>query len=127
MGKLTSSITSEIYLKYNENIKILDILLKSYIIGYFHYVDDILIIYKNGIPNIHDVLIVFNNITPMMKFTMEEENDKKNQFFGHYLLQRRQKHIIQYTQKTICNRHHNPSDSYPLPEHKFVAIRHLTD
>jgi hypothetical protein len=80
MGTPTSYIFSKIYLQYLENIKILDILLKSHTIGYFCYVDDSLIIYKNGITNIHDVLSIFNNITPTMKFTMEEENDDKTNF-----------------------------------------------
>jgi hypothetical protein len=77
MGTPTSSVFSEIYLQYFENTKILDIPLISHIIGYFRYVDDILIIYKNGITNIHDVFTIFNNITPTMKFTMEEGNDDK--------------------------------------------------
>jgi hypothetical protein len=82
MGMPTSSIFSEIYLQYSKNKKILYILLKSHIIGYFHYVDDILIIYKNETTNIHDVLTIFNNITPTTKFTMEEENDNTIYFLN---------------------------------------------
>jgi hypothetical protein len=72
MGAPTSSILSEIYLQYLENTKIFDILLKQHIIGYFRYVDDILIVYKNGMTNIHDMLDTVNKITPTMTFTMEE-------------------------------------------------------
>jgi hypothetical protein len=62
MGAPNSSIFSEIYLKYLENTKILDILLKQRIIGYFRYADDILTVYNNQITNTHDVLSLFNNI-----------------------------------------------------------------
>ena len=71
------SLFSEIYLQYLEYTKILDILLKYHVTGYFRYVDDILLIYKNKATNIHDVLTVFSIMTPTMKFTMEEENVKK--------------------------------------------------
>jgi hypothetical protein len=47
MGAPTSSIFSEIYPQHIENIKIFDILLEHRIMGYFRYVDDILIVYKN--------------------------------------------------------------------------------
>jgi len=50
MGAPTSSILSEIYLQYLENTEIFDILLKHHIIGYFRYVDDILIVYKKISP-----------------------------------------------------------------------------
>ena len=44
---------------------------------YFHYVDDILIIYKNNTINIHEVLTTFNNMTLTKKFTMEEKAENK--------------------------------------------------
>lgn len=71
------SVFPEIYLKYLENIKIFDILVKHHIIGYFRYADDILIVYKNNATNIHKVLTTFNNITSTTKFTMEEEYKNK--------------------------------------------------
>ena len=61
----TSSLFSEIYPQYLENIKILDILVKHRIIGYFLYVDD-------NATNIHEVLNTFNNSTLTMHFTTEE-------------------------------------------------------
>jgi hypothetical protein len=73
MGAPTSSIFSKIYLPYLENTKIFDIPLKHHTIGYFRYVDDIVIVYKNGMTNIQDILDTFNKITPTMTFTMEEE------------------------------------------------------
>jgi hypothetical protein len=74
------SIFPEIYLKYLENKKIFDILVKHHIIVYFQYADDILIVYKNNAKNIHKVLTTFNNMTPTMKFTMEEKYKNKINF-----------------------------------------------
>ena len=75
IGAPTSSIFSEIYLQYFENTKIFDILVKHHIIGYFLYVDDILLVYKNNVTNIYEVLDIFNSLTPTMYFTTEEEVD----------------------------------------------------
>ena len=72
-GGPTSSVFSEIYLQYLENTKIFDILINDRIIGYFMYVDDILIVYKKELTNIQEILDLFNNITPMVTFTMDEE------------------------------------------------------
>jgi hypothetical protein len=73
MGALTSSIFSEIYLQHIENTIISDILVKYHIVGYFCYVDDILIAYNKDTTNMYDVFNVFNNIMPTMKFTIEEK------------------------------------------------------
>ena len=56
--------------------------MKYRIIGYFRYVDDILIIYRNETTIMHDVLTVFIIMTSTMKFTMEEENDSKTNFLN---------------------------------------------
>jgi len=56
--------------------------LKYRIIGYFRYVDDILIINRNETTIMHDVLTVFIIMTSTMKFTMEEENDSKTNFLN---------------------------------------------
>ena len=69
----TSSIFSKIYLQYLKNTKICDILINYRIVGYFRYVDDILIVYKKELTNIQEILDPFNNMTPTMTFTMEEE------------------------------------------------------
>ena len=74
MGTRTFSMTSEIYLQYIENTKIFQILVKHKIEGYFRYVDDILFTYKQDQTNIQEVLDNFNNLTPNIKFTLEEEN-----------------------------------------------------
>ena len=47
---------------------------------YFRYVDDILIVYKNNVTNVNELLDTFNNITPAMHFNMEEEVDNRINF-----------------------------------------------
>jgi hypothetical protein len=78
MDVSTPSIFSEIYLQYLENTKIFDILVKHHIIVYFRYVDDILLVYKNNVTNIHVVLDTFNNLTSKILFTMEEVDNGIN-------------------------------------------------
>jgi hypothetical protein len=80
MGAPTSSILSEIYLQYLENTKILSILTKPGIEGYFRYVDDILIIYNKNHVDIGEILVFFNDLTPCLKFTLEQEKDNKLNF-----------------------------------------------
>lgn len=58
----TSSIFSEIYLQFIENTKIFSILKNYQINGYFRYVDDILIVYKNRMTNIHEILELIGSI-----------------------------------------------------------------
>ena len=48
MGAPTSSVFSEIYLQYIQNTEIYNLLLKYHIVGYFRYVDHILIIYRES-------------------------------------------------------------------------------
>jgi hypothetical protein len=73
MGTPTSSIFSEIYLQYLEDSQLFNILTHHQIVWYFRYVDDILILYKPSTTSIHTVLQEFNNISPTIQFTMEEE------------------------------------------------------
>jgi hypothetical protein len=61
MGAPTSSILSEVYLQYIENTKIAYLLLKHNVEGYFRYVDDILVTYKEDRTNTHSVLSDFNS------------------------------------------------------------------
>jgi hypothetical protein len=58
MDAPTSSVFSEIYLQYIQNTEIYDLLLKYHIIGYFRYVDDILIIYREStyMPSLIDLI-----------------------------------------------------------------------
>lgn len=74
MGAPTS-VFSEIFLQFIEHTVIFDILIKQHVVGYFRYVDDILIIYDSKITDIKNVLDNFNGMHYLQKFTLEEEND----------------------------------------------------
>ena len=80
MGAPTSSVFSEIYLQYLENTALSDILIQHNVLGYFRYVDDILIIYKEDHTDIHHVLNLFNNASPTLSFTIEKENNNSINF-----------------------------------------------
>jgi hypothetical protein len=76
----SSSILSEVYLQYIEHTAIYDVLLRNQILGYFRYGDDILIVYNHDKTNINEVLNGFNDVTPTMQFTIEEENNNQLNF-----------------------------------------------
>jgi len=73
MGAPTYSILSEFYLHHLENSKIYSLLLNYNVMGYFSYVDGVLITYNKSITYIDDLLKSFNNITLKLKFTIEKE------------------------------------------------------
>jgi hypothetical protein len=64
MGAPTSSVLSEIYLQFIEHTAIYTVILQNNILGYFRYVDDILIAYNDSIAYINKVLDSFNNEHP---------------------------------------------------------------
>jgi hypothetical protein len=80
MGAPTSPILSEFYLQFLENSKIYNLLIDYNISGYFRYVDDILIIYKENTTNTEYLLSSFNKLTPNLKFTLEKETEGKINF-----------------------------------------------
>ena len=82
MGVPSSSILSEIYLQFLESTRIYDILLRHQIMGYFHYVDNILIVYDNNDTDIHKVLKQFNSISPTLTFAIEPEWNKCIKFLN---------------------------------------------
>ena len=67
-------------MQYLEHTKVFDILVKHKLVGLFRYVDDILILYKETTNNIHEIIDMFNNISPTLTFTMETENDNMIDF-----------------------------------------------
>jgi hypothetical protein len=80
MGAPTSSIFSELFLLYTEHTLLFDILIENHTLGYFRYVDDVLIVYGATLTNIHTVLNCFNNVTSPLQFTIEEEQQQKINF-----------------------------------------------
>jgi len=75
MGAPTSSIFSEIYLQYKEHTTFVDTLNQKKILGYFHYVDDILIVYDKTAIDIENVIQTFNSIHLTLTFSKEDETD----------------------------------------------------
>jgi len=71
---------SEVYLQHLKHTKIIKIIMQHNIIGYFRYVDDILMIYHENSTDIHEVHTAFNDPAPMIKFTMEKETDNNINF-----------------------------------------------
>jgi hypothetical protein len=80
MAAPTTSTLSEIYLQYIEHTKIIDILIHHNILGYFRYVDDILIAFNSKSTNIYEVFNSCYNLTPTLNFTMEGETDNRMNF-----------------------------------------------
>jgi hypothetical protein len=63
-----------IYLQYLENTKLL-IYQWKFIVIYFRYVNDILVVYHVITTNIHEVSNSFKGMTPWMQFSMQEESE----------------------------------------------------
>jgi hypothetical protein len=125
MGAPTSAILSEIYLQSIENNIIYNILKTHKIKGYFRYVDDILIVYNTNESNIHNVLKEFNQITPKLKFTIEEETQQKINFLD-ITIHREQHHITTNVyRKPTTTDSIIPKDSCHPEEHKMAAIQYL--
>jgi hypothetical protein len=82
MGASSSGILSEVYLQYFEHIKVTEILTQHNIIGYFRYVDDILVVYDENSTDIYKVHKVFNSLAPTIKFTSETETDNSINFLN---------------------------------------------
>ena len=122
MGAATSSILSEVYLQHLESTKIFDILRNHQSIGYFGYVDGIVIIYKDNLINIQETLRLFNNISPMLTFTMEKETNNSINFLD--ITTQKTDNNISYSSyrepastDTII-----PSDSCHPNEHKWQLL-----
>ena len=132
MGVPSSSILSEIYLQFLENTRIYDILLRHQIMGYFRYVDDILIVYDNNNNNnnsntdTHKVLEQFNSITPILTFTIEPEQNNSIKFVD-ITISDEQKISFQIYRKPTATDNITPRDSNRPPEHKKAAIKHLVN
>jgi hypothetical protein len=108
-----------------EHKQIYPVLLNHKIIGYFRYVDDILLIYNQNETNIDEMLAEFNKQQPTIKFTIEKETHKSINFLD--LTIQRQEQKLEYaiyrkpTQTDIII----PNDSCHPHEHKISSINYL--
>jgi hypothetical protein len=94
------------------------------LIRYFRYVDDILIVYKNRMTNIHEILELFKTYYSTMTFTMEEEESNNRIKFIDITVQKTDNNISFYiNRKPTATDTIIPNDSCHLPEQKMAAIR----
>ena len=126
MGAPTSSIFPEIYLQYLENTTIYNIRTKHKIIGYFRYVDDILIVSKDKNMDIYEVLNSFNNLSLTLLFTIEEEKDNTINFVDILLYKTNNINFRIYRKPTTTDLI-IPHDSNHSHEYKTSAIRYLAN
>jgi hypothetical protein len=124
MGAPTSSIFSEIYLQDLEHTTILDILIHFKLVGYFRYIDDILLIHDMQQTNICEVLDCFE-INRKLQFTLEEEENNALHFLDIRIS--RTDNNIQFSiyQKPMTTDTIIPYDSCHPTEHKLSAFRYL--
>jgi hypothetical protein len=112
---------SEICIQNIEQNIIINILQNYKILGYYRYVDDILLVYNKQMTNIN-TLKQFNEINPKLHFTVEKEKDKVINFL--YITITRNPNNAQYgiyrKPTTTDNIIHNTS-CHPI-EHKMLAI-----
>jgi len=127
MGAPTSSILSEIYLQFLENTKIFDILKDKKVTGYFRYMDDILIIYNENTTDASQVLRSFNDISPSLTFTLEQEKENKLNFLDILITKTKDKISFDIYGKETTSYIIIPDDSCHPTERKLAAFRYFTN
>ena len=126
MGAPTSSILSEIFLQYIEYTEICNIIKQHNIIGYFRYVDDILIVYNDKDTNIQNVLKLFNNISPTLNFTIEHEVNNSINFLDLTIYKNQQFSFRVYRKPTATDII-IPLGSNQHPAQKIAAISYFAN
>jgi hypothetical protein len=107
-----------------ENTTIYDLLIKHKLIGYFRYVDDMLLIYKEENTDIYRMLEEFNNLAPTLKFTLEEEKGNKINFLDITINKQQDSLTFEIYRKPTTTDIIIPNDSCHPMEHKTAAIRY---
>jgi hypothetical protein len=96
-------------------------------IGYFRYVDDILIVYDENSTDIYKVHKVFNGLAPTIKFTLETETDNSINFLDISIQNKGNKLTFNIHCKPTATDIIIPIDSCHSPEQKHAAIRHMVN
>jgi len=125
MGAPSSAALSEIYIQHLEHTKITDIIVQQNIIGYFRYVDDILVVYDQSVTDIHKVHKALNNLAPTIKFTLENETDGCINFLDFTIQNKDNKLLFNIYRKPTATDIIIPKDSCHPPQQKHAAIRHM--
>ena len=126
MGAPTSALISQIYLQCIEHTLLIDTHTNNNILGYFRYVDDILIVHNNESTNIDPVLQQFNDITNKLHFTIEKGNNNILNILDISIHRHTSKFEFGVYRKPTVTHHIIPNDSNLPPSHKFSAITFLT-
>ena len=95
--------------------------------GYFRYVDDILVVYDKTVTDIDKVLECFNKIMPTMKFTIEKEREDMINFLDITIEKEKDKLVFYVYRKPNATDSIIPFDSCHPTEHKTAALRYLTN
>jgi hypothetical protein len=127
MGAPSSAVLSEIYLRYLEHTRILNILAQHNLRGYFRYVDDILIIYDDDHTDIQEVHVKLNGLSPTIKFTLEKENEHCIDFLDITIHNKDNKLSFSIYRKPTATDIIIPIDSCHPLEHKYAAIRYMLE
>ena len=127
MGAPTSAILAEIYIQNMEHTQIQEILNKQNIIGYFRYVDDILLLYDINKTNIDDMIIEFNKLQPTIKFTIEKETHETINFLDIGIYRGEENLQFSIHRKHTATDIIIPKDSCHPQEHKISGIKYLID
>jgi hypothetical protein len=125
MGAPTSSIFSELFLQYIEHTTLYDILIHYNILGYFWYVDDILIVYNTSLTDIDTVLNSFNTAASPLQFTTEKEQHQHINFLDIVIHRDTHHFTFGIFGKPMTTDSIIPSSSCHPREHKYSAIRYL--
>jgi hypothetical protein len=125
MGAPTSAVLVETYIQNMEHKQIYPILIKHQIVGYFRYVDDILMIYNQRITNIEEILMEFNKQQPKVKFTMEKEQHNSINFLDITMHLRKGKVEFAMYRKHTHTDIIIPDDSCHPQEHRTASINYL--
>jgi hypothetical protein len=108
-----------------EHTRLQTILTENKILGYFRYVDDILIVYNEKDTDIDLLLDQFNNTMPTMKFSIEKENNNNINFLDITICKNQDNLSFSAYRKPTTTDTIIPKDSCHPQEYKQAAIRYL--
>jgi hypothetical protein len=100
------------------------ILHTNHIIGYYRYVDDILIIYNMNNTNIDKTLADFNNVHPKLQFTSEKERNNHINFLDITIHRTDSAFEYNIYRKPTATGHIIHNSSCHPPEHKTMTTSH---
>jgi hypothetical protein len=93
--------------------------------GYFRYVDDIPIMYKDDWTNTHDVFDDVNSLIPSIKFTLEREENNKISFLDITIAEYYDGQSFETNRKPTTTDVIIPNVSCHTRKHKTAAIRYF--